>query len=526
MERDVLAARTHHAGNHVFDAGTSITHVFHGAFCSRVGRQVTLLLFSILCSIWATGCATNPATGKNQLSLYGEAQEVEIGRSSDPQIVQQYGLYDDPELAAYVDRVGQDLAAASERPNLPWTFRVLDDPVVNAFALPGGYIYVTRGILGHMKSEAELAAVLGHEIGHVTARHGVNRMSKAQLANIGLGVGAILAPEVARSVGGLAQQGMQLLFLKYSRDDERQADALGFRYVDVTGTNPQAFTDVFTMLAASSGGAEGARLPAYLATHPDPLARRDTARQHLATLPAETLDRPWHRDRFFDRLDGLTYGPNPQEGFFEGRDFVHPGLGLRIELPEGWTGHNQKSALIAVSPNQDAYFQLSLAGESSVDEAARKFYNQESVSVRSSWRDDDPDIPLQSTRLFSAGSGEIYGAAGFVSMGGGVLRALAYSKAQVWKNYENAVESTLRSFGTLKGAKYRNIKPMRIELVPLKKDMTLEEFQRRYPSTVDMKRLGLVNHAAPDTVLKAGTRAKRIRGFDAGPQMGVELTDR
>lgn len=471
----------------------------------------------------STGCATNPATGKSQLSLYSEAQEIELGRSSDPQIVQQYGLYDDPELASYVDRIGQDLAKQSERPNLPWTFRVLDDPVVNAFALPGGYIYVTRGILGHMQSEAELAAVLGHEIGHVTARHGVNRMSKAQLANLGLGVGMVLAPELARSVGGLAQQGMQLLFLKYSRDDERQADALGFRYVDGGGTNPQAFIDVFTMLAASSGGSEGARLPAYLATHPDPIARRATAQQQIQAMAPDVLDRPWFRQRFLDRLEGMTYGPDPNEGFFDGNVFIHPGLSLQIELPEGWTAHNQKSALVAVSPNNDAYFQLSLAGERSVSEAANKFYSQESVSVRSSWRDDDPDIPLQSTRLFAAGQGEIYGAAGFVPMGGGVLQALAVTKAPVWSRYENELEHTLRSVGKLRDRRFRNVEPMRIELVTLKRDMTLEEFQRRYPSDVDLKRLGLINHAAPDTVLKAGTRAKRVRGFDAGPQMGVKL---
>ena len=352
---------------------------------------ISSLAIGALCL--TTGCATNPATGRSQLSLYNEAQEIQIGQSSDPQIVQQYGLYDDPELAAYVDEIGQDLAAQSERPNLPWTFRVLDDPVINAFALPGGYIYVTRGILGHMGSEAELAAVLGHEIGHVTARHGVNRMSKAQLAGVGLGLGSILAPELARSVGGLAQQGMQLLFLKYSRDDERQADSLGFRYVDRTGYTPEAFVDMFSMLSASSSGSKGSRLPGYLLTHPEPEQRLQAAHARLAEMPSEMLQRPWKRDPFMDRLDGLPYGANPDEGFFVENAFVHPGLGLRIELPDGWTGHNQKHAVVAVSPNNDALFQLSPAQERSVDEAAKAFYGNQSISVRSSWKDDDPNIP-------------------------------------------------------------------------------------------------------------------------------------
>ncbi|MEM1178621.1 MAG: M48 family metallopeptidase [Acidobacteriota bacterium] len=224
-----------------------------------------------------TGCATNPATGRNQLSLYSEAQEVELGRNADRDLVAEYGLYDDPELASYVDALGQELAATSERPGLPWTFRVLDDPAVNAYALPGGYIYMTRGILSHMGSESELAAVLGHEIGHVTARHGVNRMSKAQIANIGLGVGAVLAPELARGLGGEAQSGLQLLFLKYSRDDERQADRLGHRYADRIGQNPEGMVNMFTMLSAQSRLAGVGRLPGYLLTHPHPEERLMTA---------------------------------------------------------------------------------------------------------------------------------------------------------------------------------------------------------------------------------------------------------
>lgn len=480
---------------------------------------------SLCCALLltTTGCATNPATGKTQLSLYGEGQEVEIGRSSDPEIVRQYGLYDNPELASYVDRVGQEMAARSERPDLPWTFRVLDDPVINAFALPGGYIYVTRGILGHMGSEAELAAVLGHEIGHVTARHGVNRLSKAQLANIGLGVGAVLAPELARSLGSLAQQGMQLLFLKYSRDDERQADALGFRYVDYVGYNPEAFVDMFGMLAASGGSGKGARLPAYLATHPDPAERRVTARERVAEQPPEVLARPWKREPFLDRINNLTYGPNPNEGFFDGNAFIHPGLSLRLELPEGWTAHNQKSALVAVSPNKDAFFQLSLAGGGSVDEAARQFYGNEGISVRSSWRDQGDAPRLQATRLFSASSGEVYGAAGFSQLGDGVIRLMAVTKSGVWRRYENRIGKTMGSLSRLQDRRYQKVDPMRLELVTLRRDMTLEEFAREYPSSVDLERLRLLNSLEPGEVLAAGTRAKRVRGFDPGPQMGVEL---
>ena len=179
--------------------------------------------------------------------------------------------------------------------------------------------------------------------------------------------------------------------------------------------------------------------------------------------------------------------------------------------------------MVAVGPNNEAFFQLSLAQERNVEDAANAFYGNESISVRSAWSDDDPDVPLQATRLFSASSGEVYGAAGFVEMGEGILRLLAVSKANVWSRYENTLERTLRSTSKLKGNKYRNLKPTKVQLVTLKRDMSLEEFNRKYPSSVDLKRLALLNPIGPDGVLKKGTRAKRVTGFDAGPQTGVVL---
>ena len=143
-----------------------------------------------------------------------------MGRDADQDIVQSLGLVEETGWQEYVQALGERMARQSERPNLPWTFQVVDDPVVNAFALPGGFIYVTRGILGHFSSEAELAGVLGHEIGHVTARHSVNQISRAQLAQLGLGVGTILAPELAPWAQA-AEAGLGLLFISYGRDDER-----------------------------------------------------------------------------------------------------------------------------------------------------------------------------------------------------------------------------------------------------------------------------------------------------------------
>lgn len=483
------------------------------------------LLCLLLTPLVTTGCATNPATGRSQLSLYSEAQEIQIGREADQQIVQQYGLYDDDELAAYVEDLGQELAASSERPALPWAFRVLDDPVVNAFALPGGYIYVTRGILSHMGSEAELAAVLGHEVGHVTARHGVSRMSKAQLANLGLGVGAILAPELAQSFGGLAQSGLQLLFLKYSRDDERQADGLGYRYADRVGQNPEGFVGMFSMLSAQGRLAGGTRLPGYLATHPNPEERLVTARRRVAEAPIAALERSLGRDVFLDQLAGITFGANPDEGFFVGRRFVHPGLRFELTLPEGWKGYNQKQALVIVNQQQDALIQLTLAGESTVDAAARAFYGQQGISVRSSWSDSGGEPLVDATRRFQAGSGTeaLYGMAGFANHDQRIYRLLAVAKPSAWQKNEGVLEDALASFERLTERKYLDVEPMRVELVRLDRDMTVEEFDRRYPSDVKIERLAVINGVEPGATFAKGQRVKRVVGFNPGPQVDVEL---
>src|SRR5438093_2557951 len=143
----------------------------------------------------ALACATNPATGARQIMLVSESQEIAMGRDYDKQVAASIGLYADTALQRWIQQFGTRLAATSERPKLPWTFRVVDDPVVNAFALPGGYIYVTRGILAHLNSEAELAGVVGHEIGHVTARHPASQTSKQQLAPLGLAVASIASPD-------------------------------------------------------------------------------------------------------------------------------------------------------------------------------------------------------------------------------------------------------------------------------------------------------------------------------------------
>src|SRR5215207_3141112 len=326
-----------------------------------------------------SGCARNPVTGKNELSLVSESQEIELGKQSAAQVQQSIGFYDDPQVQSYVSAIGMKMARASERPNLPWEFHVVNDAAVNAFALPGGFIYVTRGLMTSINDEAELATVLGHEIGHVTNRHSVQQISKAQVAQLGLGLGSVLSSDVAR-VAGLASQGLGVLFLKYGRDAENDADKAGFRYALNQNYDVREMSSVFQTLdrvGNASGG--GGRLPEWLATHPNPGTRIENTQQRLDTLQRDLTKTALNRDQYLAKLQNMTYGEDPRQGFFENGVFYHPDLRFQITFPADWKTQNTPEAVVAGSPQQDAIMQLSLAGKTAPREAVQQFLAQEGI---------------------------------------------------------------------------------------------------------------------------------------------------
>src|SRR5512142_2668782 len=220
----------------------------------------------------SAACATNPATGKKEIMLVSEGQEAALGAQAAAEVPTTYGIYQDPALQSYVRSVGQQLARVSERPQLAWSFDVVDDSSVNAFALPGGHVYVTRGLLAQLESEAELAMVMGHEVGHVAARHSANQISKQQLASVGFLAGMIAVPRLQR-LGNLGQTALGVMFLKFSRDDEREADQLGLRYSGRLGYEPEQAAEAMQMLDLVSQQSGQGRMPAWLSTHPDPGGR-------------------------------------------------------------------------------------------------------------------------------------------------------------------------------------------------------------------------------------------------------------
>lgn len=471
-----------------------------------------LLRAAAVAALAASACARNPVTGSLELSLISESQEIRMGREYDPQIVATMGLYPDSALQRYVQELGTRLAARSERPHLPWTFRVVDDPVVNAFALPGGYIYVTRGILAHFNSEAELAAVLGHEIGHVTARHSARQLSRQQLAQIGLVVGSIVSPDVER-FSGVAGAALGVLFLKHGRDDERQADDLGLGYMRSGGFDVREMPDVFTMLERVSAAQGGGRTPEWLSTHPNPENRRARIEQRIAALPPDSLGRVVNRETYLARLDGMVFGDDPREGFFRGAEFIHPALRFRLRFPEGWRTQNQKQAVVAASRAQDAMIQASLAEQASADAAAGAFFGQQGVSGGVASR--QPVNGLQAVSAAFAArteSGELRGLAAFVEHGGRVYRLLAYAPAARWPSYEADARRAVGSFQRLTDPALLDVQPWRVDVVTVERRTTLADLARQRPSPVTVEAFALVNQLATDATLAAGDRIKWIVG--------------
>ncbi len=482
----------------------------------RIGYRLARTALVVAALMLAAGCATNPATGKSQLNFYSEAQEIAMGREADQQISAELGLVDDPALQSYVSGLGKRLAAKSERPNLPWSFKVVDDPVVNAFALPGGFIYVTRGILAHMSSEAELASVLGHEIGHVTAQHSVNQLSKQQVAMGGLLVGMIAVPELGRA-GDLAGSGLGLLFLKYGRDDERQADDLGLRYMVGSGFETREMPKMFRVLEAVGEIAGAGRIPSWLSTHPDPGLRRERATRLISERgypPGEV-----GAERLLRTTDGMLFGADPRQGYFEGRSFYHPELAFRLEYPEGWKAANERSKVPAVHPDKIALVELSLATESSAAAAASAFLGQEGLTPgrTSSLRVNGLVGVAAPFEVPREGGQPLDGRAVFVELDGKVFQLLGLAVGDRSAQVRDEVSGFLGSFARLTDRSKLDVRPQRIELVKLPRAMSFEEFLRRYPSEADARVLALINGVEdPSATQPVGKLLKRIEGVRHG----------
>ncbi|MDQ6609847.1 MAG: M48 family metallopeptidase, partial [Bacteroidota bacterium] len=279
-----------------------------------------ILVFSL---VVVSNCSRNPVTGKKQIVTMSTEQELAMGKAADPQIIAQFGLYEDSALQRYMRQKGHELAALSHRPNIEYDFRVVNSDVVNAFAIPG-FVYFTRGIMAYFNNEAQFEGVLGHELGHIAARHTVIQQRNATLGQVGLLAGIIFSPTFGR-FAEQASQGLGLLLLKNSRDAEREADRLGVEYSTKAGYDAKEMANFFNTLKRQGEQQGGATLPNLLSTHPDPGERYQTVSQLAEEWKKQVgLTHPKvNEESYLRRLEGLVYGEDPREGFLENHIFYH-----------------------------------------------------------------------------------------------------------------------------------------------------------------------------------------------------------
>ncbi|MDF3078089.1 MAG: peptidase [Sphingobacteriaceae bacterium] len=459
-----------------------------------------LLLAALTSSmLMIDSCATNPVTGKKQIVLMSEAQEIETGKEADPQVIAQYGLYEDTALQNFINEEGKKLAAVSHRPNLEYHYRIVDSEVVNAFAIPGGYVYFTRGIMAYFNNEAEFAGVLGHETGHITARHSVVQQRNQILGQIGLIAGMVLSPTLAQ-FGEQASQGLGLLFLKFSRDDERQADELGVEYSSKIGFDAHQMAEFFTTLERQSA-ASGEELPDFLSTHPNPGSRHTTVDQ-LATEWQQKLNLTnpvVNRNSYLKRIDGIIYGEDPKQGFLENNVFYHPVLKFQFSTPANWSYQNSPQAVQLAAKNGKALMMMTLAPGKTLQEAASatmQKYSLQPLQTRNITVNGLQALSVVADQVQQDQQGQqqqqqqagVRTLSYFIQYGDMIYHLIGVSSVNDFNSYTNTFTNSFESFRELRDTEKLTRKPDRVRIKTINQNITLEQALRNYKIT-DKKKL-------------------------------------
>lgn len=430
-------------------------------------------------------CAVNPVTGKKQIVLMSEAQEIAMGKEADPQIIAQYGLYDNKGLQDFITQKGKAMAAVSHRPNLNYEFKIVDSEVLNAFAVPGGYVYFTRGIMAHFNNEAEMAGVLGHEIGHITARHTVSQQTKAVLSQVGLIGSMILVPQVAEFAEPLSQ-GLGLLFLKFGRDAERQSDELGVEYSSKIGYDAHEMAGFFNTLERKNSGTEGAELPDFLSTHPNP-GERNVAVNNLSVEWKKKLNltNPQiNRDSYLRRIEGIIYGEDPKQGYLENNVFYHPELKFQFPVPQNWNYQNTPQRVQMAPKDGKALMMMTLASGNSLQEAANAVVQQNNLQVLESNQVNVnglnaiamvADVKPQQQQQQQQQAASVRTLTYLIQFNNNIYLILGATSVNDFNNYSQYFSYTMKNFKELKEASKLSKLPERIRIKTVRQSGTLKQ---------------------------------------------------
>ncbi len=479
-------------------------------------RCVFLIL--VLCGLLTiAGCAVNPVTGQQQLMLLSEQDEFRLGSQTDQSVIEQYGIYEDAGLQNYLLEKGLTIARISHRPGLDWQFKVMDSPVVNAFAAPGGYVYVTRGLLAAVNNEAELAGVLGHEIGHVTARHSAQQYSKMMLANIGLSLGQEFMGGYGDMLGPIMEAGAGLLFLKFSRDDEREADALGVEYASRSGYDAARMADFFITLQnqPSASAGQGARLPEFFSTHPNPVNREANVRAMAVKWQSQLPGQKFlvNRNAFLSRVDGLVYGEDPRKGFREGDWYYLPQFRAQLPIPAKWKLEREGNNLQLSHPDRKAVCIVAIRPDSQSTDVVASFLKATGATVHGDRSITNNGMPARML-LSTIGDGDKRAVivSHFYQKGSDVFAFHAMTSAAEFDALKGLMQSPANGFATMTDRARLNRQPQRITVKSVSKPTTLEALLRTMK--VDSELWGSIawlNGRQLSTVLAAGEQVKVIQ---------------
>lgn len=471
----------------------------------------TLCLAS--CLLLLVACAVNPVSGKKQLVLMSEKQEIAMGAASDPEIMGFFGAYDDPALQSFINDKGQEMVKASHRSKIDYEFKIVDSPVVNAFAVPGGYVYFTRGIMATFNNEAEFAGVLGHEIGHITARHSVIQQRNAMLGQLGLIAGVVLVPELSQFVEPLSA-GMQLAMMSFGRDAERQSDKLGVEYSSRIGYDASEMAGFFNTLERQGKVAGAQEIPEFLSTHPSPEERNITVAKLAADWKKKLkLTNPKVNSESYLRIiDGLVFGEDPKQGFVEGNVFYHPALKFQFPTPGTWKLQNTPQQVQMAPENGEALLMLTLAGKGSLQETANSLLQHYQLTLVDSKKE---KINGLKAILMIADQkqeqGTIRVLSSLIEHEGNIYSLMGMSELSKFTRYQESFLSTIRDFKELTDSEKLNRKPDVIRIKTVPQQMTAQAaFQQFKVPASRMEELAILNGMLLSDQLDKGSLIKVI----------------
>jgi predicted Zn-dependent protease len=472
---------------------------------------------ALLFALAAAGCATNPVSGRPELVLVSAEREQQLGREEAQRVEQEMGRLPEPALQAYVESVGRRLAAQSPRRDVDYRFQVVDSPEPNAFALPGGYVYVTRGLLIITSSEDELATVIGHEIGHVAARHSVQQISRAAPLAVVTGLGAALtglvSPSLGRAVAGAGGAASQFVLAPFGRDQEREADRVGQELAAAAGWNPAALPAFLRAMGREEELERGGpRRPSFLDTHPSTPERIAATTEHARELARAPLA-PITPDRagYLRRLDGLVVGARAAHGVFQGQQFLHPDLGFTLRFPDRWPTDNDPRQVAAMAPDQKALVLLELAAEGDDPLAGARALEQalKTPVVRNTRVSRVNGLPVARTQLRGrAGDGEVAVLFAWIAYGGRVYQLAGVTPVELSGHLQPAFEELVGSFRPLRPEERATVREVRLRLVEGRAGETVGALAARAGTTWSAAMVAIANGLAPDARLAAGQLLK------------------